>query len=121
MDESIEQIEAPRIEIPSKYRCDKHVYYSDEKPCDECRKENSATIQELARKVNLPIAALIDDNGVMQIIINTHDEKTLWATWKRIEKAIDFVLHQAELKRQATAIQTAPASVLGKLRGNSNG
>lgn len=107
-----------RIEIPSKFKCDKHVYYSDDKPCPECRKENSVTVAELANKVNLPIATIIDENGVMQVIINTNDEKYLWAAWKRIEKAIDFVLHQAEIRRQATSIQTAPASVLEKLRGN---
>lgn len=106
-----------RIIIPSKFKCEKHSYYSDENPCDDCRKEKSTSVVELSGKINLPIAAIIDDQGVMQIILNTSDEKYLWAAWKRIEKAIDFVLHQAEIKRQATAIQTAPASVLEKLRG----
>lgn len=106
-----------RIIIPSKFKCERHSHYSDEKPCNECRKEMSVTVAELHGKVNLPLACIIDENGVMQIIINTSDEKWLWASWKRMEKAIDFVLHQEELKRQATAIQTAPASVLANLRG----
>lgn len=116
MEETIEQTD--RIIIPSKYSCEKHVYYSNENPCEECRKDMSVTVAQLANKINLPLAAIIDDQGVMQIIVNTNDEKYLWAAWKRMEKAIDFILHQAELKRQATAIQTAPASVLDKLRGN---
>lgn len=111
--------ETERIIIPSKFKCETHGHYSNEAPCEECRKANSVTVAQLANKINLPIATIIDENGVMQIIINTTDEKYLWAAWKRIEKAIDFVLHQAELKRQATAIQTAPASVLESLRGTN--
>lgn len=106
-----------RILIPAKYRCEAHNYYSDERPCTDCVKKNSVSVQDLANKMNLPIAALIDENGVMQIVINTTDERYLWAAWKRIEKAIDFVLHNAEMKRQATAVQVAPASVLDTLRG----
>lgn len=118
MDETIEQTQAPeRIIIPSKFSCERHGWYSDDKPCDECRKANSVTIADLHGKVNLPIAALIDDNGVMQIIINTTDERYLWAAWKRMEKAIDFVLTQVEMKRQATGIQAAPADILKSLRG----
>lgn len=75
-------------------------------------------VSDLDRKPNFVMGALIDENGVMQIVINTTEEGRLWATWKRMEQAIGFVLQQAEVKRQATSIQKAPASVLDALRGN---
>lgn len=109
--------EASRIEIPSRFKCTKHTYYADDKPCPDCRKEMSVGLDDLHNKINLPIAAFIDDNGVMQIVINTTDEKYLWAAWKRMEKAIDFILHQVEMKRQSEKLVVAPASVLDGLRG----
>jgi hypothetical protein len=74
-------------------------------------------ISDLDSKPNFVMGAIIDEGGVMQIVINTADEGRLWATWKRMEKAIEFVLQQQELKRRATQIQAAPADVLEKLRG----
>lgn len=109
--------ETDRIIIPSKYKCERHAYLSDEKPCATCMKEMSVGMNDLHNKSNLPIAAFIDDNRVMQIVLNTDDEFMLWATWKRIESAIQFILHQKEMKRQATSIQAVPASTLEKLRG----
>lgn len=109
--------EQDRIIIPSKYKCERHSYYSDEKPCAECMKAMSVTLNDLHNKANLPIATFIDENKVMQVVINTDDECMLWATWKRIEAAIEFVLHQKEMKRQATSIQKVDASVLDKIRG----
>lgn len=109
--------ETDRIIIPSKYRCEKHSYYSDEKPCHDCMKAMSVGINDLHNKSNLPLAAFIDENKVMQIVINTDDECMLWATWKRMENAINFVLQQKEMKRQATSIQTVSAGTLDKLRG----
>lgn len=106
-----------RIIIPSKYKCERHAYYSDEKPCQDCMKAMSVTVNDLHNKANLPLAAFVDENKVLQVVINTDDEYMLWATWKRMENAIHFILQQKEMKRQATAIQTAPASVLEKLRG----
>ncbi len=110
--------EQDRIIIPSKYKCEKHAYYSDEKPCQECMKAISVGVNDLHNKANLPIACFVDENRVLQVVINTSDEYMLWATFHRIENAIRFVLQQAEIKRQATAIQTAPASILDKLRGS---
>ena len=104
-----------RIVIPAKHSCDKHTYYSDDKMCPTCYKEKSITLNELHGKINMPLAAIIDENGFMQIVVNTENEYTLWATWKRMEQAINFILTQAEIKRQQTSIQTAPASVLDKL------
>lgn len=105
-----------RIEIPAKYKCIRHSHYSDEKPCPECLKAMSVKLTDLHNKANLPIAAFIDENNVLQVVINTSDEFRLWAVYHRIENAIRFVLQQEEIKRQATSIQTAPASVLDKLR-----
>lgn len=110
-------LEQERIIIPSRFKCEKHTYYSDDKPCQECYKENSVKVSDLHGKANLPIAAFIDENKVLQFVINTDDEFFLWGTWKRLESAIAYVLQQKEIKRQATSIQTAPASVLDKLRG----
>ncbi len=109
--------ETDRIIIPSKYKCETHGYYSDERPCQECVKVNHIKISELHGKQNFVMGALVDENGVMQLVINTADEGRLWATFHRLEDGIRFVLQQEALKRQATAIQTAPASVLDKLRG----
>lgn len=108
-----------RIIIPSKYKCEVHNYYSDDRPCVECAKSNYININDLNSKPNFVMGAIIDENGVMQVIINTADEGRLWATFHRMENAIQFVLHQAELKRQATSIQQVPASVLDKIRGNN--
>lgn len=74
-------------------------------------------IEDLHNKPNFVMGAIVDANGVMQIIINTNDEGRLWATFHRIEAAIQFVIQQTELKRRATAIQAAPADVLKHLRG----
>lgn len=74
-------------------------------------------ISDLDSKPNFVMGAIVDEGGVMQIVINTQDEGRLWATWKRMEEAIKFVIQQAELRRRATQIQAAPASVLDKLRG----
>lgn len=74
-------------------------------------------ISDLDSKPNFVMGAIIDESGVMQIVINTQDEGRLWSTWKRMEGAINFVLQQAELRRRASAVQAAPASVLDKLRG----
>ena len=73
-------------------------------------------ISDLDSKPNFVMGAIVDEAGVMQIVINTNDEGRLWATWKRMEGAINFVLQQAELRRRQTAVQAAPASVLEKLR-----
>jgi hypothetical protein len=74
-------------------------------------------ISDLDSKPNFVIGAIVDENGVMQIIVNTNDEGRLWATFHRIEEAIKFVLQQAEIRRRASGVQAAPASVLDKLRG----
>jgi len=74
-------------------------------------------ISDLDSKPNFVIGAIVDESGVMQVVINTNDEGRLWATHKRLEHAIEFVLQQKEIQRRATAIQAAPASVLEKLRG----
>ena len=104
------------ILIPSKYKCEKHNYYSDDKPCQECYKDMCLKVSDLHNKPNVPIATLIDENNVLQVVINTTDEFRLWACFHRIENAIRFVLSQEEIKRQATAIQIAPPSVLEKIR-----
>ena len=75
-------------------------------------------IEDLHSKPNFVMGALVDESGVMQIIINTQDEGRLWATFHRIENAINFVLQQTELKRRATSVQAAPANILEKLRGH---
>lgn len=114
MEETLQQ---DRIIIPSKYSCEKHTYYSNDKPCQDCYKEKCVKLEDLHGKANLPIAVVIDENKVMQIVLNTDDEFYLWGAWKRLENAINFILQQKEIKRQATAIQTVPAGVLDKLRG----
>lgn len=112
------ELDQERIIIPSKYKCEKHIYYSDDKPCQACMKEMSVGLNDLHNKSNMPLAAFIDENKVMQVVINTDDELMLWATWKRMENAINFVLQQKEMKRQATALSTsAPKSVIDTLRG----
>ena len=83
----------------------------------EEKKVEFIKISDLDSKPNFVMGAIIDESGVMQIVINTADEGRLWATHKRMEHAIEFVLQQSELKRRATQIQAAPASVLDKLRG----
>lgn len=113
------EFEQERIIIPSKYSCERHSWYSDVNSCQECYKEKCVKLSDLNGKSNLPIAAFIDDNKVLQFVINTDDEFFLWGTWKRLESAIAFVLQQKELRRQATSIQTAPASVLNTLRGDN--
>ena len=87
-------------------------------PTEEKPKLEFINVSDLDKKPNFVMGALVDQNGVMQIVINTTEEGRLWATWKRMEQAIGFVLQQAEIKRQATSIQKAPASVLDALRGN---
>lgn len=74
-------------------------------------------ISDLDSKPNFVMGAIVDEGGVMQVVVNTDDEGRLWATWKRMEKAIEFVLQQKELRRRASTIQAAPASVLDQLRG----
>ena len=74
-------------------------------------------ISDLDSKPNFVMGAIVDEGGVMQVIINTNDEGRLWATHKRMEYAIEFVLQQKELQRRATAVQVAPASGLDNLRG----
>ena len=110
--------ENPKIVIPSKYKCERHGYYSDEKPCQECIKSLYMKVSDLHNKPNVPMAVLVDENNNIQIVINTTNEFTLWAAYHRLYNAINFVLGQEEVKRQATMIQTAPASVLDNLRGN---
>lgn len=110
--------ETPKIVIPSKYRCERHSHYSDEKPCKECMKVHYIKVSDIHNKPNVPMAVLVDENDVLQVVINTSNEFTLWAAYHRLENAIRFVLQQEEIKRQATAIQTAPASVLDQLRGS---
>lgn len=112
MDNTLEQ---ERIILPSKFTCEKHVYYSNDRPCRQCYDEKSIKIHELNARPNMPLAAFIDENGIMQVVVNTDDEGMLWSTWKRMEQAIAFVLTQKEIRRQQTSIQTAPASVLDKL------
>jgi hypothetical protein len=73
-------------------------------------------ISDLDSKPNFVMGSIVDEAGIMQVVINTDDEGRLWATWKRMEKAIEFVLQQKELRRRASSIQAAPASVLDKLR-----
>ncbi len=80
-------------------------------------KPNYIKISDLDSKPNFVMGAIVDESGKMQIIINTNDEGRLWATFHRMQAAIEWILQQKELKRQATAIQTAPASVLDSLRG----
>lgn len=109
------EFQEERIIIPSKYKCERHSYYSDDKPCQECLKLMCVKVGDLHNKANLPLAAFIDENKVLQVVVNTDDEYLLWAVWKRMENVIEFVLQQKEIKRQATSIQTAPASVLSKL------
>ena len=83
----------------------------------EEKKVEFIKISDLDSKPNFVMGAIVDEAGIMQIIINTNDEGRLWATWHRMEEAIKFVIQQKELQRRATAIQAAPASVLDKLRG----
>lgn len=110
--------EAPKILIPSKFNCERHAWHSDESGCPQCMQGMKVTANDLHNKINMPLAAYVNDDGVMQVVVNTSDERTLWATWKRMEGAINFVLNAAEAKRQATAIQPASASIMDKLRGN---
>ena len=107
------------IIIPAKYKCEAHAWYSDVSECPECLKEfqkkNCINVTDLNGKTNLVFAVVIE-NGVMKQVINTNDECTLAMAERRIKGGIDYVLMMTEKARQATAIQTAPASVLDKLR-----
>ena len=116
MDEVKEQ---DRIIIPSKFKCEKHSWYSDDEPCQTCWKENTIKVSELNGKTNLVFAVVVED-GCMKQVINTNDEPTLAMAERRIKGGIDYVLMMTEKARQATAIQTAKVmpkmSVLDKLR-----
>lgn len=82
-------------------------------------KPNYITLKELDGRLNVVLSVIVDpDTKEMQVIINTNDELRLWATFHRVEDAIRYVLQQAAIKRQATAIQAVPASVLDRLNGN---
>lgn len=84
----------------------------------EVKEKNYITIAELDGRPNVVLSVIIDPaTKEMQVIVNTDDEMRLWATWHRIEDTIRFVLQQAAIKRQATGIQVAPASVLDMLNG----
>lgn len=87
-------------------------------PSEDKPKIEYIKISDLDSKPNFVMGAIIDESGKMQIVLNTDEEGRLWATWHRLQAAIEWVLQQKELKRQAMAIQTAPASVLENLRGN---
>lgn len=76
--------------------------------------------EELNTKVNVVFATLIHpETKEIQIVINQGSKYVLWAAWKDMEDMIKFHLHMIEEKRKATSIQTAPASVLDRLNGNS--
>lgn len=77
-------------------------------------------ISDLDSKPNFVMGAIVDESGKMQIIINTNDEGRLWATFHRMQSAIEWVLQQKELKRQAESIQVAPKSVLDSFRGQDD-
>ncbi len=77
-------------------------------------------ISDLDSKPNFVMGAIIDEAGKMQIIINTADEGRLWATFHRIQSAIEWVLQQEAMKRQVGSVQVAPASILETLRGNDS-
>lgn len=75
--------------------------------------------EELNTKVNVVFATLIHpETKEIQIVINQGSKYVLWAAWKDMEEMIKFHLHMIEEKRKATAIQTAPASVLDRLNNN---
>lgn len=79
---------------------------------------NFVTIQELDNRPNLVMAIMTDPiTKNPQIIINSGDEGRLWTCLHRLEDAIRYHLQQLEARRQATGIQTAPASVLDRLNG----
>ncbi len=81
-------------------------------------KPDYITLKDLDGRPNVILSVIVDPNTKeMQVIINTNDELRLWATFHRIEDAIRYVLQQAAMKRQATAIQTVPGSVLDRLNG----
>jgi len=117
-------VEQPRIVIPSKYKCDRHSWYSDVSECTTCmeefQKQNCVKVSELNGKTNLVFAVVIEDGKMCQVI-NTNDETTLAMAERRIRGGIDYVLMMTEKARQAKAIQVAQAvpsaDVLSKIRG----
>ena len=74
-------------------------------------------ISDLDCKPNFVMGAIVDEGGKMQIIINTSDEGRLWATFHRMQSAIEWVLQKEAMKREANSIQVAPKSVLDSFRG----
>lgn len=74
--------------------------------------------EELNSKVNIVFATCINpETKEIQIVINQSNKYVLWAAWKDLEEVIKWHLNQIELKKQATAVQAVPASVLERLNG----
>lgn len=87
---------------------------------DSAIQPNYITEAELDGRPNVILSVIIDPSSKeMKVIINTDNELRLWATYHRIEDTIRFVLQQAQIKKQAGAIQTVPGSVLEMLNGNA--
>lgn len=81
-------------------------------------KPNFITISELDNRPNLVMAIMTDPvTKNPQVIINSGDEGRLWTCLHRMEDAIRYHLQQLELRRQATAVQAIPGSVLDRLNG----
>lgn len=76
--------------------------------------------EELNEKVNVVFATLIHpETKEIQIVMNQSNKYVLWAAWKDLEDVIKYHLQEIELRKRATSIQTAPASVLDRLNGNA--
>lgn len=89
-------------------------------PKDQIDPSKLISPEELNTKVNVVFATLIHpETKEVQIVINQSNKYVLWAAWKDMEEMIKFHLHMVEEKKRATAIQTAPASVLDRLNGNA--
>lgn len=75
--------------------------------------------EELNGKGNVIFAVLSHpETKEMQIVINSSNEFILATALRRIDRSIDGHLYEVQMKRQANAIQAAPASVLDRLNGN---
>jgi len=106
-----------RIEIPSKFKCEKHNFYSDTESCYECWKSQTVHLTDLDGKLNLPFAVFYDrDTKQRGMVVNTNNIPELWDILHEFEDIIKSVKIQLIKRSQMTGVQQAPASVLDKLR-----
>lgn len=80
------------------------------------QESKTITPEELNGKMNVIFAVLSHpETKEMQIVINSSNEFILATALRRMDRSIDGHLYEVQVKRQSTAIQTAPASVLERL------